>query len=246
MIGATTYTISSGELDLALVIELVLSIVAGVSVYRSSERIRFATGSTPWHIPSWLWVVIVVLPPLFPWTLLVYLLARATTRPRHPSGGTGPGHGYGGPWYGHPGYGPPGYPGGPGGPWPGPGQAPPPGGQAPPYPGTPPYPGGPTPPPYPGAPPYPGGPTPPPYPGGPPGAPWAVPGQGTAGTEVAPWPPTTDPSGLPLPPNLGEGWYVDPTERFFLRYWDGRRWTDRVASGGKESTDPVVQGGQVG
>lgn len=51
--------------------------------------------------------------------------------------------------------------------------------------------------------------------------------------------PPGDPHGLPLPPNLAPGWYVDPTERHFLRYWDGQQWTDQVASGGHESTDPI-------
>ncbi len=63
---------------------------------------------------------------------------------------------------------------------------------------------------------------------------------GQPGGGPSPWPqPATDPHGLPFPPNLAAGWYVDPTARHFLRYWDGRQWTDQVATGGRESTDPV-------
>jgi hypothetical protein len=33
------------------------------------------------------------------------------------------------------------------------------------------------------------------------------------------------------------GWYQDPTGHHHTRYWDGRRWTDRVG-GTQVSTDP--------
>ena len=34
------------------------------------------------------------------------------------------------------------------------------------------------------------------------------------------------------------GWYADPRGRFELRYYDGTAWTDHVATGGEQSTDP--------
>ena len=33
-------------------------------------------------------------------------------------------------------------------------------------------------------------------------------------------------------------WYPDPSGRHELRYWDGSRWTEHVASHGRQSTDP--------
>jgi uncharacterized protein YxjI len=38
------------------------------------------------------------------------------------------------------------------------------------------------------------------------------------------------------PPN----WYPDPLGRHEHRWWDGARWTDQVASGGRQSVDPVT------
>jgi Protein of unknown function (DUF2510) len=35
------------------------------------------------------------------------------------------------------------------------------------------------------------------------------------------------------------GWYDDPSRRHEYRYWDGRRWTDRVANNGITSIDSV-------
>ncbi len=35
------------------------------------------------------------------------------------------------------------------------------------------------------------------------------------------------------------GWYGDPSGAFELRYWDGGRWTEHVATGGVQSTSPV-------
>ena len=35
------------------------------------------------------------------------------------------------------------------------------------------------------------------------------------------------------------GWYYDFSWRFAQRFWDGKTWTDRVASGTTESTDPL-------
>jgi len=34
------------------------------------------------------------------------------------------------------------------------------------------------------------------------------------------------------------GWYPDPSGRHEHRYWDGTRWTEDVASGGRQGTDP--------
>ncbi len=36
------------------------------------------------------------------------------------------------------------------------------------------------------------------------------------------------------------GWYADPSGRFELRYWDGSQWTEHVARGGQQYTDPPV------
>jgi hypothetical protein len=36
------------------------------------------------------------------------------------------------------------------------------------------------------------------------------------------------------------GWYSDPSGRFELRYWDGGQWTEHVARGGAQYTDPPV------
>ena len=35
-------------------------------------------------------------------------------------------------------------------------------------------------------------------------------------------------------------WYADPAGRFELRYWDGKEWTEHVARGGQQFTDPPV------
>lgn len=37
-------------------------------------------------------------------------------------------------------------------------------------------------------------------------------------------------------------WYSDPTRRYELRWWDGSRWTQRVANNGSEMSDPVCCG----
>lgn len=33
------------------------------------------------------------------------------------------------------------------------------------------------------------------------------------------------------------GWRMDPTGRHQCRYWDGRRWTERVTDGAAENAD---------
>jgi len=229
------YQVSRGELDTALVIVLLVTVLAAVAVYRSSERFRWTHGTTPWRIPSWLWVVLVII--FFPWTLILYLLARLTTRPRQPQG---PPYGPGGPYPPY-GYGPPpgSWPPGAeqGGAWPGPG------GWSGPPPGVPGAPGGwgsgptgePWRPPRPAGPPSEGPGTPPPQ-----ATPDLPPSEAESGAAHAPGVRAGGANGaLPPPPNLAPGWYVDPTDRFFLRYWDGSRWTERVASGGRESVDPL-------
>lgn len=35
-------------------------------------------------------------------------------------------------------------------------------------------------------------------------------------------------------------WYPDPTNRYEMRYWDGSRWTDHVASAGVTAVDALV------
>ena len=47
--------------------------------------------------------------------------------------------------------------------------------------------------------------------------------------------PTADPS-QPMP---AEGWYVDPTSRFELRYWNGSTWTQYVVRAGQTLSDPI-------
>lgn len=42
---------------------------------------------------------------------------------------------------------------------------------------------------------------------------------------------------LAPPEDLKAGWYPDPAGRFELRHWDGVRWSEHVASGGKTETD---------
>lgn len=36
----------------------------------------------------------------------------------------------------------------------------------------------------------------------------------------------------------GPGWYNDPTNRHFYRYWDGAEWTGQVSDGGTSGVDP--------
>jgi Protein of unknown function (DUF2510) len=49
----------------------------------------------------------------------------------------------------------------------------------------------------------------------------------------APAPPATPAPGSP-------GWAGDPFGRHQWRYWDGTRWTEQVADGSTQSTDPAV------
>jgi len=58
-----------------------------------------------------------------------------------------------------------------------------------------------------------------------------------APTPVASAPPTEVQSAVPTTP---AGWYPDPSSRFEMRYWDGNGWTEHVARGGQQFTDPPV------
>lgn len=65
-------------------------------------------------------------------------------------------------------------------------------------------------------------------------APTAAPTATTA-TTTAP----TAPSAPPTAPPVAPGWAADPYGRHQWRYWDGGRWTDQVADGSTQSTDPA-------
>ena len=41
-------------------------------------------------------------------------------------------------------------------------------------------------------------------------------------------------------PSTPAGWDHDPSGRYELRYWDGSQWTEHVARGGQQYTDPPV------
>jgi uncharacterized protein YxjI len=41
------------------------------------------------------------------------------------------------------------------------------------------------------------------------------------------------------------GWYPDPFGRHESRYWDGQRWTEHVASHGRQAVDPPTGGGHI-
>jgi Protein of unknown function (DUF2510) len=51
----------------------------------------------------------------------------------------------------------------------------------------------------------------------------------------APPPPVAAPTAAPG----AAGWAADPYGRHQWRYWDGNRWTDQVANGSTQSTDPA-------
>ena len=51
----------------------------------------------------------------------------------------------------------------------------------------------------------------------------------------APPPPVAAPTAAPGAP----GWAADPYGRHQWRYWDGNRWTEQVADGSTQSTDPA-------
>ena len=51
---------------------------------------------------------------------------------------------------------------------------------------------------------------------------------------------TPEPAAAAAAPAVPAGWYADPSGRFELRYWDGSAWTEHVARGGQQFTDPPV------
>ena len=62
---------------------------------------------------------------------------------------------------------------------------------------------------------------------------------------VEPAPYVYEPAPAPAPApapvvTVPAGWYADPAGRFELRYWDGLAWTEHVARGGQQYTDPPV------
>ncbi len=56
----------------------------------------------------------------------------------------------------------------------------------------------------------------------------------TASTPAAATPPAA------AVPSVPAGWYADPSGRYEQRYWDGGTWTEHVARGGAQFTDPPV------
>ncbi len=49
-----------------------------------------------------------------------------------------------------------------------------------------------------------------------------------------------DDPGSPPPKSPPEGWQHDPTGHYEFRYWDGSQWTVHVATGGRQSIDPIT------
>jgi hypothetical protein len=41
-------------------------------------------------------------------------------------------------------------------------------------------------------------------------------------------------------PTVPAAWYKDPSGRYEMRYWNGNAWTEHVARGGQQFTDPPV------
>lgn len=61
----------------------------------------------------------------------------------------------------------------------------------------------------------------------------------SATAAVANVPPMTEPGTQATPsPEVPANWYKDPSGRYELRYWNGTTWTEHVATGGKQFTDP--------
>ena len=42
-------------------------------------------------------------------------------------------------------------------------------------------------------------------------------------------------------PSVPANWYKDPSGRFEMRYWNGTQWTEHVARGGQQFTDPATR-----
>jgi uncharacterized protein YxjI len=51
---------------------------------------------------------------------------------------------------------------------------------------------------------------------------------------------TNPQTGYTSQPTTPPGWFADPLGRHEMRYWDGARWTEHVASHGRQSVDPPV------
>lgn len=47
-------------------------------------------------------------------------------------------------------------------------------------------------------------------------------------------------AGATATPAVPAAWYKDPSGRYELRYWNGTTWTEHVARGGQQFTDPPV------
>jgi hypothetical protein len=47
-------------------------------------------------------------------------------------------------------------------------------------------------------------------------------------------------TGTTATPAVPAAWYKDPSGRYELRYWNGTTWTEHVARGGQQFTDPPV------
>lgn len=47
-------------------------------------------------------------------------------------------------------------------------------------------------------------------------------------------------SSAPATPAVPAAWYKDPSGRYEMRYWNGTAWTEHVARGGQQFTDPPV------
>jgi hypothetical protein len=213
----------AGYSDGLVAIEFVLGVVFAFLGFRASERYRRANGVTPWRWPSAVWAVLFFVSLLL--GLVLYLIARSTTRPKAgPTDWAGGGPAPGGDQFGYGSSAPDGWNAPPPGGW---GQAPPQGWDAPapsgwgtPMPGEPP-------------PPPPGGWDAPPPPG------TAFPGFAAPGGPGAATDPAPPASGPPPPPPPPRSWLPDPGGHHELRYWDGAKFTEHVADGGKISVDPL-------
>ena len=62
-----------------------------------------------------------------------------------------------------------------------------------------------------------------------------APGHTATGAQTAPATTSTHATTASSAP---AAWYADPSGRYELRYWNGREWTEHVARGGQQYTDP--------
>jgi uncharacterized protein YxjI len=56
---------------------------------------------------------------------------------------------------------------------------------------------------------------------------------------------TSHPVGAGAPGQHPPAWYPDPFGRHETRWWDGQRWTEHVASHGRQAVDPPTGGGHI-